>query len=93
MGQFPVKFSWGNSDIMVLCYYDSNAILMWAMKNRTKEAMTEKYKELNGMLLNVGLFPQVQILDNKVSKVLLEFMENCNVSLQLVPAHIHQWNA
>ena len=41
------------------------------------------------MLVIRILRPHMQILDNKVSKVLLEFMENDNVDFQQVPAHIH----
>ena len=35
----------------------------------------------------------MQILENEISKLLLEFMENKNVDFQLVPAHIHWKNA
>ena len=54
--------------------------------------MKEKYKELHVILVSRGLYPQMKRLDNEVSKVLLDFMENDNVDFQLVPAHIHQWN-
>ena len=59
------------------------------MKNRTKQEMIEKYKELHGMLLIRVLRSQMQISDIEVSKVLLESMENENVDFQLVPEHIH----
>ena len=55
--------------------------------------MTEKYKELHGTLLIQVLFTHIEIVDNKFSKVLLEFMENYNVDFLLVPAHIHWRNA
>ena len=45
------------------------------------------------MIVIQVLTPQMKILENKVSKLLLEFMENENVDLQLVPAHTHQRNA
>ena len=59
------------------------------MKTLTKEEMAEKYKGLHGMLVSRELCPQMKILCNEVSKVLLEFMENENFGFQLVPAHIH----
>ena len=62
---------------------------MQAMKNQTKESMTEKYKDLHGMLISQGLRPKIQILYNEVLKVLLELMENDNVYFQLVSEHIH----
>ena len=62
------------------------------MKNRTKEAMAEKYNQLRGTIVSQGLLPKMQILDNEVSKVLLYFMVNENVDFQLFPVHIHQWN-
>ena len=62
--QFPVKSSQGNSSAIVLYNYDSNDILTRYMKNRTKEAIAEKYKELHGTLLSWVLRPQIQILYN-----------------------------
>ena len=44
------------------------------MKNWTKKSMTEKYKVLHGTLVSRGSRPQMQILENGVSKVLLNFM-------------------
>ena len=40
-----------------------------------------------------GLRPQIKILDNEFSKLLLDFMENDDVDLQLVPEHINRKNA
>ena len=51
--------------------------------------MIKKYKELHGMLVSRVLRSQMQMFDNEVSKILLEFMENENFGFQLVPAHIH----
>ena len=45
--------------------------------------MTEIYKELYVVQVCQGLRPQMQILGNEVSKVLLEFMENENVHFQI----------
>ena len=63
------------------------------MKTLTKEEMAEKYKGLHGMLVSRELCPQMKILCNEVSKVLLEFMVNDNVDFQLVSAYIHWHNA
>ena len=52
--------------------------------------MKEKYKELHGILVSQGLRKYIQILDNELTKVLLELMENQNIDFQLVPAHIHK---
>ena len=41
------------------------------------------------MLVSRVLRSQMQMFDNEVSKVLLEFTENENFGFQLVPAHIH----
>ena len=40
-----------------------------------------------------GLRPQIKILDNEFSKLLLDFMGNDDVDLQLVPEHINRKNA
>ena len=64
-GRFSVKYSQGNIYVMVIYDYDSSDILMRAIKNRTKEAMKEKYKELCGILLRWGLRPQMKILDTE----------------------------
>ena len=63
---------------MVLYNYDSNTILTRAMKNRTKEAMIEIYKELHVILVRIGLLTHMERLYNKFSKVLLDLMENEN---------------
>ena len=74
MGWFPVKFSQGNSYVMVLYDYDSIAILTLSIKNRTKEAMDGKHKEVNEILISQGICSQVKILDNEFSKVLPKFV-------------------
>ena len=42
--RFPVKYSWGKSYVMLLYNYDSNDMLTQAMKNQTKESMTENIR-------------------------------------------------
>ena len=71
MVRFTVKYSQVNSYVVVLYNYDSTSISTWAMKNLTKESMTQRYKELHENLVFRLLCPQIKILDNEASKLLL----------------------
>ena len=66
-GQFPTKFLKGNQYILVLYHYDSNKILTEPMKNITDAEIVRAYAKLRNYLINKGMRPKFQILDNKAS--------------------------
>ena len=92
-GRFPVQSSRGNKYLLVLYDYDSNAILVEPMKNRSDAEMLRAYAIINNILIRRGLRPRLQRLDNEASKALKQYLQDTDVEFQLVPPHIHQRNA
>jgi hypothetical protein len=92
-GRFPSISSKGYKCIMVLYNYDSNAILAEPMKSRSEHDMIQTYTKMHTYLLDRGLKPQLQQLDNEAPAGLKRFMTPQHVQYQLVPPHIHRRNA
>ena len=67
-GQFTTKSPKGNQYILVLYHYDSNKILTEPMKNRTKAEIVRSYEKLSNYLIDRGIQPKFQILDNESSQ-------------------------
>jgi hypothetical protein len=85
-GSFLVPSSSGNAYMLVLYDYDSNVIHVEAMRNRTKVQHLAAYQRA------ITLFT-LQKLDNEVSGLLQEFMEQEDIDYQLVPPRLHRRNA
>jgi hypothetical protein len=56
---------------MVLYNYDSNGILATTMKSRKAPDLVAVYNESHHQLLDGGIKPVLQKLDNEMSKVLI----------------------
>ena len=78
---------------MILYDYDSNAILAEPMKYCTAQEMVRAYKLLHAHLVNRGLTPQLQRLDNEASQLLKDFMRKKKIDFQLTPPHCHRRNS
>jgi hypothetical protein len=63
-GRFPIQSSSGHKYILTLYDYDSNTILTEPMKNRTDGEMIRAYTSLQEQLINAGLKPELQVMDN-----------------------------
>ena len=92
-GRFPQQSSQGNNYLMVLYDYDSNAILVEPIKNRTQNELLRAYKQLHQMLTKRGFQPRLQLLDNEAPKELKTFLDTQHIQYQLVPPHVHRRNA
>ena len=92
-GQLPTQSSKVNQYIFVLYHYDYNVILSELMQNRTDAEIFRAYAKLSNDLINRGMRPKLQILDNEASQSLQReiFTRHCN--LQMVPPHMHRQNA
>ncbi len=66
-GKFPYCSSRGNQHIMVMCDYDSNAILQRAVKSRQAADLTNDFISMVDELAIWGVKPELFILDNKIS--------------------------
>ena len=69
-GKFPVTSLSGNKYVLLLYHYDSNAILVKPLKNRSDKETLKAYDELYTKLTNSGLAPKLHVLDNEASTAL-----------------------
>jgi hypothetical protein len=92
-GRFPVTSSQGIKYVLVLYEYDTNAILMEALHNRTAPKILRAYKKLVKYLHNRGFRPKIHWLDNEASDELKQFNNSNQLEFQLVPPHMHRRNA
>ena len=83
-GQFLVPAASGNKYLFVLYDFDSNYIFAVPLQRRAKECILEAYKKVYKLLSSRGLTPRIQRLDNEVSDILKQFMEQKGVSLSLI---------
>ena len=91
-GKFPFTSSRGTQYFLVIYHYNSNAILVTTLKNRTASEINNVYMKLFNMLIR-GWSPQTFILDNETSSLLLNSFEKENIAYQLVLPHMHRRNA
>ena len=78
--------------MMVLYNYDSNAILAEGCKSRTATDLTTAYDKLYNCLTKAGIVPVMQRIDNGVSKVLIESIEEKGLKYQLASSHDYRLN-
>ena len=92
-GRFPYRSSRGNQYILTVYDYDSNAILVKAIKNRQAESITSAWKTIVAKLERQGIQPTLFIMDNEASADLKSAMTAANYIFQLVPPENHRKNA
>jgi hypothetical protein len=93
LGRFLVASLAGNSYMLVLYYYDSNYIHAEPMPSRTTKSIVDAYTKAHSMLIQAGLKPKLQRLDNEASATLQQFMTEQDIDFQLAPPHLHRRNA
>jgi hypothetical protein len=84
-GRFPIQSSRGHQYILTLYDYDSNTISTEPIKNRTDNEMIRAHTALHQQLLNAGLKPELQIMDNECSNAFRQYLTDQHIALQLVP--------
>jgi hypothetical protein len=62
------------------------------MKNRTDKEMIRAYTSLHKQLINAGLKPELQVMDNECSASFRQCLADEHIALQLVPPHLHRQN-
>jgi hypothetical protein len=92
-GRFPIQSSSGHQYILTMYNYDSNIISTEPMKNRTDKEMIRAYTSLYKHLINAGLKPELQVMDNECSAAFRQYLAYEHIALQLVPPHLHRQNA
>ena len=91
-GKFPITSKRGYKYMFVLYHYDSNAIIVRPMKNRSDEEFLRVYKDIIEYLKQKGLHPKIQRLDNEASDAYKQLIKEYNINYQLTPAQIHRRN-
>ena len=92
-GKFPVQ-SIRNMQYIFVCYaYESNAILVRPMKNRSDESFVAAYKDIYEYLESKGFKPTLNVTDNECSKAVQDYINSQKVDWQLVEPNNHRVNA
>jgi hypothetical protein len=73
--------------------YDLNAIIVRAMPTRTNAAMITAFKEGIAVLQTRGYRPALNVMDNKCSTAVEQYIHLEKINIQLVRPHNHQANA
>ena len=76
IGRLPFKSSFGTQYLMICYDYDSNSIIFSKFKSREGPELLQAYKKLHIYLIDRGLKPQIQRLNNEVSTTLKGTMKN-----------------
>ena len=92
-GRFPHKSSRGNEYLLVVYDFDSNAILVEAIKNRTAKEITKAWEKIHLVLKSTGAAPNLYILDNEISGEFKTALGKYKLAFQRTPPHIHRRNA
>jgi hypothetical protein len=92
-GRMVTPSTKGNNYIFIMYDYDSNAILAEPIRNRKAESILEAYKKVHTTLLNKGMSPKIQIIDNECSQLLKDYMQQQHIKYQLVAPGQHRANA
>ena len=78
---------------MILYYHDINAILVETLTSCSKRKLIRSTCVLHSYLADRGLTPQYQMLHNKCSGGLKQFLRDSRFKLQLVPPYLHCTNS
>ena len=92
-GKFLCPSTAGNTDMLVLYDYDTNAILVEPMKGKSAPVIIAAYTKALEVLTRRGHKPRLQKLDNEASTALLNFIEQSDIDFQLAPPQTHRRNA
>ena len=75
--------------MFVLYDYNSNAILVEPLPNRSSASILAAYTALLDRLHKAGIHPKLQRLDNEASQALKDYITTQEIDFQLTPAHQH----
>jgi hypothetical protein len=92
-GRFPVVSSKGKKYIMILYDYDSNAILVQPIKDRTDPELLKAFQVMEQVLVARGLTPKLMKLENEASKLLKTYLHQQDITFQLVLPYSHRRNS
>jgi hypothetical protein len=92
-GKFPVRYSKGNSYVMVCYVYDCNYVKVIPMKSRSAYEWVKAYDTIHQELTVKGFKPKLQTLNNEASTALKNFFTINDIAYQFVPHHYYRRKA
>ena len=91
-GRFPKCSSHSNEYILVRYHYDTNCILVSLIKNRKGSIIINIQQALHNTFKKSGVAPSTYVLDNEISKDLIDGFEQEKITYQLVTPYKHRNN-
>ena len=92
-GRFVATSISGNKYLLVIYDYDSNTIHAEGMPSNTKESQVTAYNTVIKLLQKRGCNPKLLKLDNVTSDFLEEFLDDEDITFELVPPYLHRRNS
>ena len=92
-GMFLVRLATGNKYIFVLYHYDTNSIHALHIKSRHTDHISQAWKTIFDTLKHHGEASEFYILSNEYSTNMIHSFKSSGVTYQLVPPHLHRYNA
>ena len=75
---------------MIIYYYDSNAILLRPIKNRTGNQLSKTFEDVFNYLTDRGYTPKFHIIDNEAAKDTITMIKREKINLQLAPPDLYR---
>ena len=92
-GRFPYRSRNRMQYSFVLYSYDTNAILVEPLKNRTVQDLLRAYATIITCLSDRGYKPNIHFFDNEAPYILQQYNTQQKIKYQLVPPHSYRRNA
>ena len=91
-GRFPLTSKRGNQYCLIMFSHDANYIHVELLHNRSGPEFVAAYKRGIIFFRRGGFNPTFERLDNETSRVLEDYCQTQNISIQYVPPHNHRAN-
>jgi hypothetical protein len=92
-GEFPLRSINGMTSIFILYDWTSNAILATPVTDVKDTFIVEAFRTNIVYLTKWGFKPSFNIIDNVASKTVQTYLEDNDITIQLVEPHNHRVNA
>ena len=84
-----MRSSRGNQYILVGYHFDGNCVYGTAVKDRKAATLIAAQEQFRDIFLKAGAVPNMYVMDNEISKKLIEALDKNNTTYQLVPPYTH----
>ena len=91
-GRFICPSTCGNNYIFLLYNYDSNSIHVEPIQSRSKHQLLGAFTKISNFLKTKGFQPRMHHLDNEISQIFKDHLNQNNIDYQLTPVGLHRRN-